>query len=285
MITLFSGNKNMKKKKQTNFEKLLTAFLSDKDVSSRKAFHFDLLIVALILVSSVIFVAETYSLPPVISLILHFIDISIILLFTVEYFARIYVARDKTDYIFSWYGFIDFIAFAPFWVSFFIPWIHSFQFLRVFRVFKLFRFFNEYLGDSTVREKEATRILLAKVFFVIFVLLFVSSALIFTLEAPVNPKINTFDDATYFAVVTITTVGFGDITPVTRAGRIAIAFMIMFGIILIPVYVASLLRTYLIYSSKRRVVCTNCGFSLHDPNALYCKMCGAKIYHEHEEDF
>lgn len=274
-----------RKTKKGKFEKLLHSFLSDKNETSKQSFYFDLLIVALILISSVIFVAETYNLPKQILNVLNLIDVSIILLFTLEYFARIYVASSKRRYIFSWYGIIDLLAFLPFWFSFFIPWMGSLQFLRVFRVFKLFRFFKEYLGQEKIREKDITRILLAKVFFVVFVLLFVSSALIFTIESHINPKINTFDDAIYFAVVTVTTVGFGDITPVTRGGRIAITVMVLFGIILIPVYVASLLRTYMLYSSKKRVVCQNCGFSLHDPNALYCKMCGAKIYHEHDEDY
>ncbi len=275
--------RKMEYKSQTRFEKLLYNFLSDTEGTNKQAFYFDILIVVLILISSAIFVAETYSLPRYIKEILRFTDILIILMFTLEYVARIWITRNKTTYIFSWFGLVDLLAFLPFWFSFFIPWMHSLQFLRVFRVFKLFRFFKQRLVAKEVESKDVTRILIAKIFFIIFVLLFVSSALIYTVEAPLNPKINTFDDAAYFAVVTITTVGFGDITPVTRAGRISIMFMIMFGIMLIPVYIASLLRSYMVYSNKKRVVCKNCGFSLHDPNALYCKMCGAKIYHEFDD--
>ncbi len=265
------------------FEKLLANFLADNGKGTKRTLRFDLLIVALILVSSVIFVAETYSLSPEVMQILTFVDVVIILLFTIEYFARVYVAHPRKKYIFSWLGIVDFIAFLPFWLSFFIPWVHTLQFLRVLRVFKLFRFFKLHLNKKRVKAKDVARILISKMLFVVFVLLFVSSALIYTLESQQNPNINTFDDAAYFSVVTVTTVGFGDITPVTRLGRMAIMFMIMFGILLIPVYVASLMRTYILHSNKRHINCSSCGLKLHDPNALHCKMCGKKIYQEHED--
>lgn len=237
-------------KQPSKFEKLLSDFLSDKSAHTRRAMRFDLIIVALILISSMIFVAETYSLPGQVAQVLGFIDVTIILLFTFEYLARVYVARPSGKYIFSWLGAVDLIAFLPFWISFFVPWVHTLQFLRVLRVFKLFRFFKQHLNGKKIKIKDIQRVLIAKMLFVVFTLLFVSSALIFTLEAPHNPGINTFDDAAYFAIVTVTTVGFGDITPVTRSGRMAISLMILFGILLIPIYVASLMRTYMVYYHK-----------------------------------
>lgn len=238
-------------RKITNkFENLLADFLVDKGIGTKRAFNFDVLIVALILTSSAIFVAETYTLPANIAEVLKFVDLVIILLFTVEYFARVYVASPKSRYMFSWLGIVDLLAFLPFWISFFVPWVHSLQFLRVLRIFKLFRFFKQHLNINKVKEKYLQQVLVSKILLVVFTLLFVSSSLIFTLESAQNPNINTFDDAAYFSIVTVTTVGFGDIIPVTRAGRMAISFMILFGILLIPVYVASLMRTYMVYYSK-----------------------------------
>ncbi len=224
-------------------------YLSDGR-STRKSLKFDLAIVVLILVSSAIFVAETYSLPASIKEILLFVDVVIILLFTIEFFARVYVAHPKKKYLYSWLGVVDVLAFLPFWLSFFIPWVHTLQFLRVLRVFKLFRFFKQHLRNENTKIKDIQHVIIAKMLLVVFTLLFVSSSLIFTLEAPHNPGINTFDDAIYFSVVTVTTVGFGDITPVTRSGRMAISIMIIIGILLIPVYLASLMRTYM-YHYKR----------------------------------
>lgn len=117
---------------------------------------------------------------------------------------------------------------------------------------------------------------------VLFILIFVSSSLIYTFEAPFNDKINNFSDAVYLSLVTVTTVGFGDIVPVTENGRFVVMIVILFGIFLIPVYIGSLLKSYIHTSKKRDVTCKKCGLKKHDHNATHCKMCGEIIYQEFE---
>ncbi len=117
---------------------------------------------------------------------------------------------------------------------------------------------------------------------VLFILLFVSSSLIFTFESPFNDKINNFSDAVYLSLVTVTTVGFGDIVPVTQNGRFVTMVVILFGIFLIPIYIGSLLKSYINTSKKANITCKKCGLKKHDHNATHCKMCGEIIYQEFE---
>ena len=277
-----AGNKKRKIRLRW-LEQALNDFLTDDPKSIRKSFMFDLFILFLIFTSSIMFVAETYQVTPLLQRFFTVIDTAIIALFTIEYIARIYVAENRARYIFSWVGVIDFLAVVPFWVSFVVPWVTSLQFLRVLRIFKIFRFFQRHLDSKRVSSKYVSRVLVLKMIFVVFALLYISSALIFTIEAPFNPKINTFDDAVYFSLVTVTAVGFGDITPVTRYGRFVIMFIIMAGVLLIPVYLASLMRAFMLNSRKVIAVCQQCGLRQHDADAVYCKSCGARIYQEHDE--
>ena len=257
--------------------KTIKDFLRDKKLMTKSVFYLDSFFALLIIISAFIFVAETYVLPDNIQTILRTLDIIIIAIFTIEYLARIYIKKKSTRYIFSWLGIIDLLSFAPFWISIFVPWVHTLQFLRVLRIFKLFRFFNRYLAKKHVRKELVAKVLITKMIFIVFVLIFVSSSLIFILEAPHNPQINTFDDAAYFALVTMTAVGYGDIAPMTKAGRLIIVGIIMFGVLIIPIYIASLMRAYSTHTHKKISTCSGCGHRYHEEESIHCNRCGTRL--------
>jgi voltage-gated potassium channel len=108
---------------------------------------------------------------------------------------------------------------------------------------------------------------------------FVSSGTFYYFESQENEQVQNFGDAFYFTVVTLSTVGFGDITPTTVGGRWVTVLMIISGIILIPWHVSRIVRVWIHLSRKKKFICPACGLSEHDPDANYCKHCGYVLHH------
>ncbi len=203
-------------------------------------------------------------------------------IFAVEYATRIWTARKKAGYIFSFYGVIDLMSILPVLIH-----LEGSGFLRAFKVLRILRFVRlletEHFFWGTVSEV-ALRVM--RVIFTISMLLFVSAGIIHFIEAAPgveNSQIHTFDDALYFSVTTLTTVGFGDMVPVTRGGKWAVVILIMSAIILIPWQTGQLVRFLLRNSrGKIKVTCPGCGYMYHDHDASHCKDCGHVIYQEFE---
>jgi voltage-gated potassium channel len=114
----------------------------------------------------------------------------------------------------------------------------------------------------------------------IFMIFFISAGIFWNVESPVNENVNTFGDAFYFTVVALTTVGFGDITPVSAGGKWVTVLMILSGIILIPWQVGQIVREWIYLSTKKNVICKTCGLKFHEKDASHCKSCGEVIYQE-----
>jgi voltage-gated potassium channel len=115
------------------------------------------------------------------------------------------------------------------------------------------------------------------------VVLFVSAGLFYTAEARANPNVEHFGDAFYYVVVTLSTVGFGDIVPVTRLGRWVTVTSILAAIIVIPWQASKIVRAWT-SDDKVPTTCPDCGLTGHDPDASHCKACGHIIYQEYESD-
>jgi len=259
-------------------------YLLDDKKTTRANYYFDIIITGLILLSCILYVALTYLHPGSFEYTLVLAaEVLLMVIFTVEYLLRIYFEKKPSEYMLSWYGVFDFLAVVPFWLSFMLAGFGGLQFLRILRVFKLYRFFAKYLDKDKIKKEVASRILITKMIFTLGVLLFISAGMIYTFETPVNENINSFDDALYFSLVTVTTVGFGDITPESGVGRIVVMIMVLASILVIPVYVASLLKSYMSHTGKRATTCTKCGLRYHDENAVHCKMCGEIIYQEYDD--
>lgn len=118
----------------------------------------------------------------------------------------------------------------------------------------------------------------------LMMIFFVSSGFFWHFENAVNPSVQTFGDAFYFTVVALTTVGFGDIAPVSSAGRWVTVLMILSGIILIPWQASKLVKEWMRISDKQKVICESCGLKYHDKDASHCKSCGHIIYQEFDGD-
>jgi voltage-gated potassium channel len=234
----------------------------------------NLLIAGLVLVSTGIFVAETYPLAPDVRSLIGKVDSIILSIFAIEYLLRLIAAPNKLKYIFSFYSLIDIIAILPVLTG--VTDVSFIRILRWFRILRLLRFIEgKALFGNLDREDSS---IVTRILFTIFSIIFIYSGLIYQVEHPVNSeKFSTFFDAIYFAVATMTTVGFGDITPTSQAGKLMTVLMILTGIALIPWQLGDLIKQVAKVTSKVDSICPNCQLASHDLDASFCKRCGAKL--------
>ena len=208
-------------------------------------------------------------------------------LFTIEYGMRIYSTPDKRGYIGSFYGLIDLFSILPTYIAFFLPSaqylvvIRVMRVLRIFRILKLFR----YMGEATLLYTalvQARRKILVFLFAVL-TLIIVFGALMFIIEGPEH-GFDSIPESIYWAIVTITTVGYGDISPQTPLGQMiaALAMICGYAIIAVPTGIigAELMSEYQ-QQSRRAALdsrkCENCEATGHDMDARFCKYCGHRI--------
>lgn len=243
----------------------------------------DMFIIILNLIICATFVIDTYPIAESTRQLLIKIEIVIVAFFIIEYIARLYGARNRLKRITDIYSVIDLIAILPIFALFFPLNIGFIKLIRVFRMLRIFRFLrftadpHFFFGTITVHLLKVLRLALT-----ILLIFFISSGLFFQVESSINPGVNTFGDAFYYTVVTLTTVGFGDILPVSTAGRMVTVIMIISGIILIPWQASQIIKEW-IHKRKKDITCPNCGLRYHDADASHCKSCGHVIYQMYED--
>lgn len=205
------------------------------------------------------------------------------IIFSIEYILRIISVKNPMKYIFSFYGIIDFISTIPSYLSLFIPGTRGvfqvfrvLRFLRLFKVFKLGRFTQEgkMLGQSLKESREKIIVFLVAV---LCVAMIIGSAM-YIIEGKEN-GFESIPKSIYWAIVTLTTVGFGDISPHTPLGQfLASIVMIMgYGIIAVPtgMVTAGVIKKSMTDTNTKH--CTNCSKEGHSDDAKHCKFCGEKL--------
>jgi len=247
----------------------ITFYLEDIETPIGK--FIGLAIACLVLISSGIFVAETYSIPDDVARILNIIDDWILYVFATEYLLRLWCADHKLRYIFSLYSLIDLVAIVPFFLG-----VFDTRFIRLLRWFRFLRLLR--LLPKRLRANNPDSNIFARVLFTLFAIVFIYSGLIYQFEHIVNQKyFGNFLDAFYFSIFTMTTVGYGNVTPISSLGKLMTIMMILTGIALIPVQLGELFKQLVKTANRVDVTCTSCGFSLHDSDALFCKVCGTQL--------
>ena len=205
------------------------------------------------------------------------------LLFTLEYAARLLCVRHPLRYARSVFGVIDLLAVLPTWLALFMPELHALidvrilRLLRIFRVLKMGAYVAEYgaLGAALAASRRKILVFISFVLMVVLVL----GTLMYVVEGPANGY-TSIPVAIYWAISTMTTVGFGDIVPKTGFGRFIASVMMLlgWGILAVPTGIVSAEFTA---QRVRRIpttrTCHECLSEGHEPTARYCKDCGAKL--------
>jgi voltage-gated potassium channel len=242
----------------------------------------DVSIILLNVLVCVLFVIDTYDISASTRKLLLKTEILVTVFFIIEYAARLYGSRSRLKYLFNIYSIIDLIAILPVLFSLFTPeTAMSLGFIRIIRVLRVFRFLRFTADPVFFFGIISTRLLkVIRLLFTIMMIFFISSGLFWFAENTQNAQVQNFGDAFYFSVVTLTTVGFGDITPVSAGGRWVTVLMILSGIILIPWQVGLIVKEWFLMTAKKEVTCPQCGLKNHDEDASHCKSCGHVIYQE-----
>ncbi len=205
----------------------------------------------------------------------------ITILFTFEYFARIISIRKPKQYIFSFYGIIDFLSTIPMYLSFFIVGSQSLIALRALRLMRIFRVLKlaRYIGESNniMRALTASRIKIGVFIMFILILCTILGSIMYLIESNEESGFTSIPRSIYWAIVTLTTVGYGDIAPYTPLGQfIASIIMILgYGIIAVPTgIVTAELATMDKNVDLNTQSCPNCATSNHKNKAEFCYNCG-----------
>jgi len=204
------------------------------------------------------------------------------LLFSIEYFVRIYVSERPLKYIFSFFGLIDLVSIIPSYLALVITGAHYLliirllRVLRIFRVLKLVRYMSE--ANLLMRALYMARRKILVFFFTVMVLTFLFGALMFLIEGP-ERGFTSIPKSIYWTVVTITTVGYGDITPQTVLGQFVsvLAMLTGYSIIAIPTGIITAELAGELGRVRSNRVCGNCGRAGHETDARHCKYCGGDL--------
>jgi voltage-gated potassium channel len=208
----------------------------------------------------------------------------ITLLFTVEYIARLLSVRHPIRYATSFFGIIDLLSVLPTYFSFFVPEasalldIRILRLLRVFRIFKLTLYINEYtmLGSALRASGRKILVFLSVVLMAVLIL----GTVMYVVEGPQHGY-TSIPVAMYWAIVTMTTVGYGDITPQTGLGKAIASFMMLlgWGILAVPTGIVTAEMTSQRLGNLRRTprACPGCNSEGHEPIARFCKDCGTAL--------
>jgi len=276
-----------------NLKSKLHTIIYEADTPMGKLF--DVVLLILILVSVILVMLESVtSIDTHYHDFLYFGEWVITIFFTIEYILRIITVKKASNYIFSFYGIIDFLSTIPLYLSFILAGsnallaVRALRLLRVFRILKITR----YMGEANKLNK-ALRDSKPKIFvflFAVLILSIIAGTIMYLVEGEQSGFVS-IPVSVYWCIVTLTTVGFGDIAPVTPLGQfIAAIIMIMgYGIIAVPTGIVSAeyasKKTHTVddpeYIHVNTQSCQNCNENNHHDNAEFCHKCGSTL---HEKD-
>jgi voltage-gated potassium channel len=245
---------------------------------------FDIMLMVCIMISVLVVTLESVSEIKVkYGNVFRVIEWSVTILFTIEYVARIIVVSNKRKYVFSFLGIIDLLSVIPTYLDLVFTGTHSLmvirilRLLRIFRVLKLARFVGETV--NLVTALKASRYKITIFLFTVLASIVIAGTLMFLVEGPEN-GFTSIPLGIYWSIVTMTTVGYGDIAPQTPLGQ-ALASILMllgYGIIAVPTGIVS---SEMVQLKRKEVlstqVCPHCLSEGHDKDAVFCKYCGGKI--------
>ena len=250
---------------------------------------FDVILLILIVISIIVLMLESVDSYNILYYkTFYYLEWVLTILFSIEYIARLYAVKRPLHYAKSFYGVIDLLAILPTYLEFLIAGSHFFlvlrvmRLLRIFRIFKLVRFLDERNTLAYSLRKSWPKIS----YFLFFILLTVCviGTLMFLIEGGhPSSEFRNIPVSIYWCIVTLTTVGYGDISPVTPLGQLlASAIMIMgYSIIAVPTGIVSAeIARHKNKDEFQTQVCQNCSEETHLPQSKHCHQCGHPLDHD-----
>tara|TARA_Y100000385_G_C13106522_1_gene648281 strand:+ start:2867 stop:3703 length:837 start_codon:yes stop_codon:yes gene_type:complete len=270
-----------------NWRVKLHEIIYEADTFAGKLFDITLLMVILfsillVMLESVEKIGTKYT------SVLNVLEWIITVLFTLEYIARIVAVKKPKTYLLSFYGIIDLLSTIPKYISLFVVGTHSLialralRLLRVFRILKLSRFIGESANFGRALKRSRAKISVFISF--VIILCIILGTVMYLVEGAQESGFTSIPRSVYWAVVTLTTVGYGDIAPVTALGQfIASLIMILgYGIIAIPtgIITSEMTKTEKKLIPNNTQNCPNCSNAYHQDKAEYCHNCGHKLNYD-----
>ena len=273
-----------------NLKSKLHTIIYEADTPMGKLF--DVVLLILILVSVILVMLESVaSIDTHYHDFLYFGEWVITIFFTIEYILRIITVKKASNYIFSFYGIIDFLSTIPLYLSFILAGsnallaVRALRLLRVFRILKITRYMGEANKLNKALRDSKPKILVF--LFAVLILSIIAGTIMYLVEGEQSGFVS-IPVSVYWCIVTLTTVGFGDIAPVTPLGQfIAAIIMIMgYGIIAVPTGIVSAeyasKKTHTVddpeYIHLNTQSCQNCNENNHHDNAEFCHKCGSTLH-------
>lgn len=268
------------------WQRRLHEVIFEADTPVGKTFDVALLVVIvlsvmIVMLDSVQAISDAYRLPLLIA------EWVITILFTIELLARLACVARPWQYVRSFYGIVDLLAVIPTYLSVFVSGsesllvIRALRLVRIFRIFKLSRYLTE--AQALMIALRETRERVTVFLVVILTLLVIIGSVMYLVEGAVpDTGFTSIPRSIYWAIVTMTTVGYGDIAPQTTLGQILAAVVMILGyaIIIVPVGVFSAEMLAVAQRKKAKITtqsCPSCSREGHDLDARFCKYCGAQL--------
>ena len=214
--------------------------------------------------------------------LLNILEWVITILFTIEYLMRVYCIRRPLSYIFSFYGIIDLLSVIPTYLSVLLPGtevlsvIRILRVLRIFRILKLVQYIGEtnFLVEALIASKRKIFVFLFSVMNIVVIL----GSIMYLIEGEVAGY-TSIPKSIYWAIVTLTTVGYGDIHPLTSIGQAVSALIMLIGysIIVVPTGIVTTELHFSKSNNENKIVCAICEKENLDKDSLFCNKCGTKI--------
>ncbi len=260
---------------------LLHEIIFEADTPAGK--WFDVLLIWSILLSvTAVLLDSVASIRSVHARLLYGVEWFFTILFTIEYLLRLLTVGRPIKYAVSFFGIVDFMSIVPTYLSLLFPAskylivIRILRILRVFRVLKLVQYVRE--ANFLMRALRASRRKIFVFLYTVLTLVIVFGALIYLIEGEEN-GFTSIPRSIYWAIVTMTTVGYGDISPQTGIGQVvaSVIMILGYGIIAVPTGIVTVELSRAVGEEVSTRACSECSAEGHDPDAVHCKYCGAKL--------
>ena len=246
---------------------------------------FDICLLVMILASVITISLETIpSLQVRYENLFFYLELIFTVIFSIEYILRLVASQKPFNYMKSFYGIVDLLSILPTYLAIIFPSFHYFlvirvlRLLRIFRIFKMVHFLQESLHLLTALWNARRKI--AVFFLSVILITIVCGAVMFIIENEHNESFHTIPQSIYWAIVTLTTVGYGDISPVTPLGKLIASFIMLLGYCIIAVPTGIVSANLIKEMTDIKVTtqtCPNCHKQGHEIDAVFCKFCGTHL--------